>query len=229
MLCLYVQAPFAVFRTFSAGSFRPTAGFITPSAAYGLLLNLAGIDMRQPDNGKSLMTLIRSDLPRVRLALGALVFPEQHSLFQQLHNYPVGTSKDSHAVNTKGNKHNIAPARRAVLGNLKAYICLDGHEGLEAQVREGLVGKRTGAYGLPFLGDNNFLPDKLEAVSERQPAHWYEMLDHTASGEGLQERVMRLTITVDRADMARTRSQLFVPLARPQIEIPEKAWVEVGY
>ena len=202
---------------------------MTPSAAYGLLLNLAGIEMRQPDDGKSVMTLIRSGLPTAKLALGALAFPEQHSLFQQLHNYPVGSSGKDHAPNTKGNKYNIVPARRALLGNLKAYICLDGNDELESQVREGLTGERPRSYGLPFLGDNSFLPDKLEAVNQRQPAHWYEMLDQEASEDGLRERVTRLTIRIDRADMARTRSQLFVPLTRPEQEIPEKAWVEVGY
>ena len=44
MLVLYVEAPFAVFRTFSAGWYRPTATFLSPSAAYGLLLNLAGVE-----------------------------------------------------------------------------------------------------------------------------------------------------------------------------------------
>lgn len=229
MLCLYVQAPFAVFRNFSAGSFRPTASFITPSAAYGLLLNLAGVEMRQPDDGKSVMTLIRQDLPKVRLALGALAFPQEHSLFQQLHNYPVGSSAKERKALTMGNKYNIVPARRAVLSDLKAYICVDGHAELESQVVEGLAGKRPRAYGLPFLGDNNFLPDKLEVVTDHQPAYWYEMLTEEASDAGLQERVTRLTITIDRADMAQTRSQLFVPTRKPQREIPAAAWVDVGY
>jgi CRISPR-associated protein Cas5t len=45
-----MEAPFAAFRTFTAGSYRPTAEFITPSAAYGLLLNVAGIEMREYDS-----------------------------------------------------------------------------------------------------------------------------------------------------------------------------------
>ena len=56
----YLQAKFAAFRPFVSGSFRPTAGFITPTAAYGLLLNIAGIEMRH-DDGQSVMTLIRKD------------------------------------------------------------------------------------------------------------------------------------------------------------------------
>jgi len=46
MLWLRIEAPFATCRTFTAGWYRPTATFLTPSAAYGLVLNLAGIDSR---------------------------------------------------------------------------------------------------------------------------------------------------------------------------------------
>ena len=42
MLLLYIKAPFAAFRTFTAGRYRPTAPFLTPSAAYGLVLNAQG-------------------------------------------------------------------------------------------------------------------------------------------------------------------------------------------
>ena len=51
MMRLRIRAPFAAFRHFTAGSYRPTAPFITPSAAYGLLLNLAGVETRF-DDGK---------------------------------------------------------------------------------------------------------------------------------------------------------------------------------
>ena len=111
MLILRLDAPFGAFRTFTAGSFRPTASFITPSAAYGLLLNVAGIEMRY-DDGKAVATLIRSKgLPQVEMALGARgELPKQQSMFQQLHNYPVGSSGKEHREAAKGNKYNIIPA-----------------------------------------------------------------------------------------------------------------------
>src|SRR5438552_2555013 len=79
MLCLYVEAPFATCRTFTAGWYRPTATFLTPSAAYGLLLNIAGIEsrLREEDpehDGKTPASLIRPGLPRVQLALGVPTF-----------------------------------------------------------------------------------------------------------------------------------------------------------
>lgn len=228
MLCLKLEAPFGVFRTFAAGSFRPTAGFITPSAAYGLLLNLAGIEVRC-DDGSQPMTLIKRGLPRFQLAIGALVFPHQQSIYQQLHNYPVGsTTGKEHAPNTMGNKYNITPVRRAFLSDIQALICIRGNSQLEDQVTQGLRGELPRAYGLPFLGDNNFLISRLEPIQEPDPAHWFECITED-EGNGLRKHVTRMTITIDRADMAQTQSALFAPIDEPCAEIPEKAWVEVGY
>ena len=46
MLTIYLEAPFAAFRVFSAGWYRPTSTFLSPSAAYGLLMNIAGVETR---------------------------------------------------------------------------------------------------------------------------------------------------------------------------------------
>jgi CRISPR-associated protein Cas5t len=226
MLTVYVQAPFAVFRNFSAGSFRSGADFITPSAALGLLLNLAGIEMRREDP-RAVMTLIQPDLPRFRLALGALAFPEQHTLLQQLHNYPVGNARKEHAPLTRGNKYNIVPVRRSLLSHLRAYLCVDQAPELEARIAEGLAHGQPGNYGLPFLGDNNFLPDKLDAVSERQPAYWY-LPFQADTPAGIRPGITRLTLAIDREDMSRTRSSLFAPQTEATREIPAEAWLEMG-
>src|SRR5262245_34532498 len=102
-MCLYLEAPFAAFRCFAAGGYRPTATFLTPSAAYGLLLHVAGIESRLREEaaghgGQLPASLTRPRLPPVRLALGAPLapggdpFPAVQTVFQQLHNYPVGAS-----------------------------------------------------------------------------------------------------------------------------------------
>src|SRR5947208_7230797 len=98
MLTLYVEAPFAVCRTFTAGWYRPTATFLTPSAAYGLLLNVAGIEtrLREEDPGhddKTPASLTRPGLPPTRVALGVPsiddrpAFPNVPTIYQQLHTY----------------------------------------------------------------------------------------------------------------------------------------------
>ena len=242
MLCLYIQAPFAVFRTFTAGSLRPTAPFITPSAAYGLAMNLAGIEMRCDDD-KAPMTLIRPGLPRVDIAVGALRQPEQQVLFQQLHNYRVGetekipdkanpsnkvTVKEEGMRRCKATKYNITPARRTVLSDLRAYVAIRGNDVLERQIRAGLAGDGPPRYGLPFLGDNNFLADRIEEVTSTEPANWYVPLQ-ADDDSGLSTSVARLTITIDRKDMARTRSALFRPIPKASAEIPAEAWVAVDY
>ena len=198
---------------------------MTPSAAYGLLLNLAEIEMRE-DDGASEMTLIRSGLPQATIALGAEEMPGQHSVYQQLHNYPVGNTGKDHAPNTKGNKYNVTPARRSVLSHLRGYLCLKDNDALAAQVLDGLTGKGPRRYGLPFFGDNNFLPDRIEAVELIQPARWYVSVDPDHD-ENMKPGPTRLIVTVDRTDMSKTRSQLFRAMSATTLDIPAKAWVLV--
>lgn len=231
MLGLEIKAPFAVFRTFSAGSFRPSADFITPSAAYGLLLNIAGIEMRK-DDGKSPMTLIRKneDLPRFRIAIAALGnFPSSHTIYQQLHNYPVGAETGKQYIDgAKGSKYNITPVRRTFLHGFHAYVALDANHDFEQSILDGLSGNTPRQYGLPFLGDNNFLIDSIKIVSDLQEAYWYEPID-SSNGAEVRDRVTRLTISIDRADMSQTRSKLFATRSKPVKEVPVTAWIEVGY
>jgi CRISPR-associated protein Cas5t len=91
---VHVRAPFAAFRWFQAGVYRATHPIMPPSSAYGLLLNLAAIDMRDAVAGP--ITLIRSDTPLLRIAIGIVTPAERCSLYQQLHTYPVGNAKSVH-------------------------------------------------------------------------------------------------------------------------------------
>lgn len=224
MGCYYLQAKFGAFRPFVSGSFRPTAGFITPSAAYGLLMNLAGLDMRR-DDGASVMTLTRKDPPAVRIAVGALAPPRRHCIMQQLHNYPIGNAGKEHAKATRGAKYNIIPVKRELLSNIRAYIRTAENDSLDAQIIEGLNGNRPRAYGLPFLGDNNYLIDRFEPVRQPESAWWFEAV--AENDDGIREGATRLTTHIDRADLSKTRSILFAPTEPPQPDPPERAWVSM--
>jgi CRISPR-associated protein Cas5t len=230
MFRLRVIAPFA--------TFRPTAPFLTPSAAYGLILNVAGIESRF-DDGRSLMTLMESDLPHCEIALGAVNLPKVHSVYQHLHNYPVGNepvqdpecpgrkirAKELGLRRAKGAKYNIQPVRREFLSGLDAYICLRANDTLEREVRDGL---REGAqttvegrlrYGIPFLGDNCFMVDVLR--EEREPktrAYWYRKLGPADTEPAI--RRCRLTACIDRADMTRTIAYLYAPDQQPNRDPP---------
>ncbi|WP_233579158.1 type I-MYXAN CRISPR-associated protein Cas5/Cmx5/DevS [Tautonia sociabilis] len=236
MLRLYVQAPFAAFRTFTAGWYRPTAGFLTPSAAYGLALNLAGIETRRDDG--SAMTVTAFGLPRARIALGADPdnprgpYPTVHTIYQQLHNYPVGASGKARKEDAKGNKYNITPVRREFLSDLRAIVALDFDEteeypDVEGRIRRALdrdapQSRRT--YGLPFLGDNAFLIDKIEICEEPRTALWY---CRVRSHVGAVPHSTRLTTWIDRRDMSRTRSDLFAPAEPAGESIPDDAWTAI--
>lgn len=224
MHCFYLQAKFGAFRTFTSGSFRSTAGFITHSAAYGLLMNFAGIDIRY-DDGKSTMTMIKKNLPTLKIALGALNLPLRHSTLQQAHNYPIGKSGEEHAPNTKGSKYNIIPVKRELLSDIQAYICIDGNRELESKILEGVEGKGARTYGLPFLGDNNNLIDRFEIAARREPAWWFEIVDEAQ--ECIREHITRLTTKIDREDLSQTRSFLFAPTGTKQANPSLKSWVEM--
>jgi CRISPR-associated protein Cas5t len=238
MLILQVQAAFAAFRGFVAGSYRNTAPFITPSAAYGLLLNIAGTEIRF-DDGASVMTKIRPwrDLPFASIAVGMLVPANVCSLYQQLHNYPV-TAKDkkSGLERSKGGKYNIQPVRRELLSGINGYVAIKGNDELERQVREGLSGgvgrpcaNGNPRYGVPFLGDNSYLIDRLKIVELEKvaPAQWYCRLRDLPPQEvpGVLPGTCRMTIRIDRADMSKTESDLFAPQLAS--EIPLSAWTRI--
>lgn len=233
MLRLYVQAPFAAFRTFTAGWYRPTAGFLTPSAAYGLALNLAGIETRR-DDGLSPMTVTRFGLPPARIALGAAAgnpsgpHPPVHTIFQQLHNYPVGSSGKERMEDAKGNKYNITPVRREFLSDLRAFVLLDFYKQREVEdlIRRALDTsdpKYPVRYGLPFLGDNAFLIDKIKIHEEPVRALWYRPIG-SEDEEGVVPRSTRLTVWIDRQDMSKTRSALFAPGPEEEDDAANSQW-----
>src|SRR2546425_5352889 len=137
---LHVRAPFAAFRWFQAGVYRATHPIMPPSSAYGLLLNLGAIDMRDAVTGP--ITLIRSDTPLLRIAIGIVTPAERCSLYQQLHTYPVGNASAEFKPRTHGAKYHITPVRREVLIGLDCIIGTQSDDvHLFDRVRRGLKGE----------------------------------------------------------------------------------------
>lgn len=223
-LWLRVRAPFAAFRGFQAGVYRASAPVMPPSTAYGLVLNLAGIEMRDPT--PSVTTLIRTDLPPLRIAVGLLSTPERSTLYQQLHSYPVGASGKELKEKTHGAKFWITPVRREFLTEYEGMIGVEtADEALLLRVREGLRGELPELrYGLPFAGDNNLLFDRIDIVGE-PPAgtRWYARM---RPDDPPRKGSCRLTVSINRADNSRTTSLLFAP-SEAVSSPPEQAWVSV--
>jgi CRISPR-associated protein Cas5t len=236
MIWLAIEAPFAAFRPMTAGWHRPTAGFLTHSAAYGLILNAAGVETRLGEHepghpGGVPATVTRPGLPSFRLALGlpeGADLPRAGTVFQQLHNYSVAAGnagiKPEFAL---GRKNNIAPVRRELLSGLRAVAAVEADGDFVELIRRSLRGGRNDRrYGLPFLGDNNFTLDRLDEVEPR-PARWFALAD-SARGEPPRAGTARLTVYVDRLTPVGTRSALFTPTGETSAAPPEPSLVPVG-
>ena len=217
---LHLRAPFAAFRGFQAGVYRASAPVIPPSTAYGLVLNLAGIEMR--DSTPGVTTLIRSDLPALRIAVGMISTPERNTLYQQLHSYPVGTSGKELKEKTHGAKFWITPVRRELLSGYDGMIGVQTEDGdLLAQVKRGLRGELdVPRYGLPFAGDNNLLIDRIDVVDQPEPTRWYTRI---LPGDSPRKGSCRLTVGINRTDNSRTSTLLCAPSVA-QSKPPDEAW-----
>jgi CRISPR-associated protein Cas5t len=219
---LHVRAPFAAFRWFQAGVYRATHPVMPPSSAYGLLLNLAAIDMRDAVAGP--ITLIRSDTPLLRMAVGIVTSADRGSLYQQLHTYPVGNSGAEFKSRTHGAKYWITPVRREVLVGLDCVIGAQSDDvNLFNRVRRGLKGELdVPRYGLPFAGDNNFLFDRIDEVTTPpETVIWYA---HMQPDDQPRKGSCRLPVGIDRADNSKTTSFLYAPIETNSSEPPELAW-----
>lgn len=220
-LWLRVRAPFAAFRGFQAGVYRASAPVMPPSTAYGLVLNLAGIEMR--DSTPGVTTLIRADLPALQVAVGVISAPEISTLYQQLHSYPVGASGKELKEKTYGAKFWITPVRRELLVDYDGMIGLEtDDESLLQRIRQGLRGELDSPrYGLPFAGDNNLLIDRIDVENEPPPTRWYTLMQ---SGDPPRKGSCRLTVGINRTDNSRTTSRLFAPSSEGMTQPPETAW-----
>jgi CRISPR-associated protein Cas5t len=217
-----LKAPFASFRLFQSGAFRSTLPIPSPSTVYGLLLNIAGIEQRAEVTNP--ITLIRDDLPTIEIAIAQVSQPETAILAQQLHQYPVGASGKELAEKTYGSKYWIAPVRREVLVNLNLVIGIRAEQWLCDRIFQGLNGElEEPRYGLPFAGDNNFLFDSIEPISNFPIARWYSPLIENRSPE---RGYCRLTVWIDRADNSKTQVSVFTPSSFC-LHPPESAWIKL--
>lgn len=220
-LYLRLDAPFAAYRWLQAGVYRASFPVIPPTAAWGLALNLAGIESRGSLN--EVVTPIRRDAPELEIAVGLVRDGERNSLYQQLHTYPVGASGKELQARTKGAKYWIAPARREVICGMVSVVGIRGEAALLERIPLGLAGALPDSrYGLPFAGDNQYLFSRIDVLIESPEARWLVPLKPGESPKGST----RLTTWINREDSSRTQAPMFAPGETGRC--PEVAWVRVG-
>ena len=220
-LFLAIEAPFAAFRWLQAGAYRGTYPVLPPSAAWGLALNLAGIETRGTLD--EVVTPIRPDAPHLEIAVGALRAAQRSTLYQQLHGYPVGTSGKELQAHAHGQKYWIAPARREILVGLHCVVGIRGADELIARIPRGLAGTlEVERYGLPFAGDNQFMFSRIDVVGDTA-ARWFVPVK---VGQTPKDST-RLTTNIDRRDGSRTQAPMFAPVPLA-CTCPSEAWIDIG-
>lgn len=205
MLLIEYAAPFAAFREMAAGPWRPSMPFTPYSTLYGLIHNLAGVQMEQATE--------------LRIASAALRWPHAATLYQQLHVMPVGESANHAKPRTKGNKHHITPARRQLLCDLAGICALDAPD-LEPRLRQALTTGLSPRRGVPFLGDNNLFLERAQLLTpdERQ-VHW--LVPSGPAG-------FPLTLWIDQDNSAHTRTAHFRLQKGQANQPPPTAWQLIG-
>ncbi len=220
-LFLRLDAPLAAFRWLQAGVYRGTFPVMPPSAAWGFVLNLAGIETRGPLD--EVVTSIRPDAPHLEIAVGVVRDGQRSTIYQQLHGYPVGSSGKELQARAKGQKYWIVPAKRELVVGLQCMIGVRGDAGLVDRIPLGLAGKLPEErYGLPFAGDNQFLFSRIDVV-QAGDARWFVPV---GPGETPKEST-RLTTVIDRSDASRTQAPVFAP-TQALCSCPDEAWIDVG-
>lgn len=221
-LFLELVAPFAAFRWLQAGVFRATSPVIPPSAAWGLVLNLAGIETRGTLD--EVVTVVRTDAPTLEISVGLVGAPATRStLYQQLHGYPVGAAGKELQARSHGTKYWIAPARREILVGFHCVVGARGAASVLDRVGQGLAGGLgEPRYGLPFAGDNQLLFDRIDLVPDPQASWFVPVQPSEVARDSTQ-----LTTVIDRRDRTRTRAPLFAPMATVG-SCPSEAWTAIG-
>lgn len=224
-LWLHVRAPFATYSTLRAGTYRDTMPIMPPSAAYGLILNLAGIEMR--GNSQQPITPIRAELPPLKLAFGRIAGTSSDIsiLLQHMHNYPVGSTGKEHKTKTHGSKYGIEPTYRETIVNLDMMLGIIADSTLISRVKQGLAGgDDRPRYGFPFAGDNSYLFDRIDCLDEPLLSHWFVSIDSILE---LESGAISLTVEIDRHVPSKTKSLLFSTTKDSLNSLPDRDWLSM--
>jgi len=208
MRFIHFKAPFGAFRPFKNVEFATTAEFITYSAAYGLLLGLAGREREQ-----------KYEFEGARIALGCNRLPRVGRTFQQL-------IQGKRELTHTGGEFNLRPFWRELVCDLEGWIGLD-HTLLERLVEKGVEEAATLDYwGVPFMGDNNLFVEKIEVNERAQPCRWF--CPFTGRRLPLGERLYYLSVWTDYQQNSRSASQLFaLSPTRDSLKADDDCWITI--
>ena len=217
MRFVHFKAPFAAFRFFQAVEMAVTADFMTHSAAYGLLLGLAGIPRNEKENYLGV---------RVALGMKGEKLPVRGRVYQQLH-WVKGEGSKAGLERTKGMKPEIRPYVREFLHGIEGCIGLEcaAKPEFEQLVEDGVNQPvKLDNWGLPFMGDNNFFIERLTVTKAPSACRWFSPYEGGLLPPG--ERLHYLSVWTDYKLNSRSGSFPFI-LSEVSEKPSDEAWVEI--
>jgi CRISPR-associated protein Cas5t len=224
---LRIQAPFAAFRKFQKTIYHSSEHIITPTSAYGLILNILGIDNR-----------FNIELPKLTITIGEIQIPLVNSLYQHVYIKPSnGGNKDkATGINIRQEKiktlkqmsygHNnwCNPKTKEILTNIDYIIGIKTDDIILNKLNYNI--KNSGErYGLPFLGDNNCLIDSIEIMNKPINAYWFI---HYIENDVINSDNYYLSVKIDRKDNLKTKSLLYIKTEKISFPDNNKCWTTIS-
>lgn len=223
-----LKAPFLSYRPFNVGSeYNYTLPTIPHSAAYGIGLNLAGIEMK--DNGIKTGGIREAidNLPKLQIAVGVHTKScdsEIGKLLHQNHNYVKTASLAKSLGKTQKEldkiygyrKYSIAPSNREYISNYHGFIALRSDD--EDLIDSIINGIDNCIGSVPYAGrTNQFFSHIYQAGNDL--VHWYSIADNGGSPLDLTTSIR------DRKESTKTIVRRFFLSKEASIFPSENCWV----
>jgi CRISPR-associated protein Cas5t len=238
-LIVRVTAPHAVFKMHSAGAFQGTLPVMPPSTAYGLVMNMAGINIRgeptpvrKADAGYfSTLSIDKAKCPKVSIAVGLFSVPERGVILYHAHRYLSVLNKPDVERLGKykpyGRKNAITPTKQQFLVNYDGAIGIRAPENLIEKIMDTMLGRKAHG-GVLFAGSSDYLIESIQATDK--PAAWYSILTKSELHKRLEKSeippgLIRLPVSIDRDNCTKTLSMMFAPVETYTNNPPESSWV----
>lgn len=210
-------AQFAMHLQRYAGGIQATWPIPTPAEAYGLLLNLCGIDSNDHTCLPALPT--RRDAPSFWTAIGSISTAGRGKILTHQHIHRVGKQN----IDPRGLKTSIEPAHREVLVGTQFVVGMRADKSLTDRIIPCLRGDIP-AYNFLTAGTSDSLIDRVEVLDSPPEANWYAALDPKSPPRAGSHR---FPVWIDRRNEGKGRSTILAPTERTS-EVPGTAWVRVG-
>ena len=216
-LILHIKAPLGVSRQLSTESHRGTYPVLSHTTLYGLLCNLAGVEMRVYDPNFKNMA-IRTDLPKIGIRVGYVSLPMHSRLFEHtLKKMKNGDKKSEIGDVGKACRQFIKPKRTDYLTKLDLYVEVSARSELIDRIRRYITGVNVDTilgtdkvrYGLPFIGTNNCTVQSIDIVDTFPDGELYWLNHMTKTTQKTHEFAVSMPVWIDRQHVNNTKVGYF--------------------